>query len=211
MFVVRKGQVKLSVCGGKTFILKVVGPGELLGLSATISGEPYELTAETLTPCQAGFVGREDFLRFLREHSDACIKVTEQLGRNYHDACYEVRSLGLSQSVGERLCKLLLGWTRQNAEANQSELFVRLPVTQDEIAEMIGCCRESATWLFGDLKRRGIAECKRSVLLIHNNGALQALAENKLDRLRMTTQKRPMIRQRSRVASSDQKHLSLPS
>ena len=53
---------------GKTLILKIAEPGEVLGLSATVSGKPYELTAETMDPCQVNFVGREDFLRFLKEH-----------------------------------------------------------------------------------------------------------------------------------------------
>ena len=81
VFVLCTGQVKLSLCAGdgKTFIVRVAQPGELLGLSATIAGKPYELTAETFEPCQANFVQREDFLRFLKDHSDACFKVAELL------------------------------------------------------------------------------------------------------------------------------------
>src|ERR1035437_9225018 len=81
IFVLCKGRVKLSICStdGKTLILKIAEPGEVLGLSATVSGKPYELTAETVDPCQVNFVKREDFLRFLKEHSDACLRVAEQL------------------------------------------------------------------------------------------------------------------------------------
>ena len=58
-----KGRVKLSICStdGKTLILKIAEPGEVLGLSASVSGKPYELTAETVDPCQINFVKREDF------------------------------------------------------------------------------------------------------------------------------------------------------
>ncbi len=68
IFVLCKGRVKLSICStdGKTLILKIAEPGEVLGLSATVSGKPYELTAETVDPCQVNFVKREDFLRFLQ-------------------------------------------------------------------------------------------------------------------------------------------------
>ena len=66
-----KGRVKLSICAsdGKTLILKIAEPGEVLGLSATVSGKAYELTAETIDPCQVNFVKREDFLHFLKDHS----------------------------------------------------------------------------------------------------------------------------------------------
>ena len=68
IFVLCKGRVKLSICAsdGKTLILKIAETGEVLGLSANVSGTPYELTAETLDPCQVNFVKREDFQRLLK-------------------------------------------------------------------------------------------------------------------------------------------------
>ena len=92
-----KGRVKLSLCSsaGKTLIMKLVEPGEVLGLSATISGKPYEVMAETAEPCQINFVRCEDFLRFLRQHSEAGLRVAEQLSDKYISACREIRALGL--------------------------------------------------------------------------------------------------------------------
>ena len=44
IFVLCKGRVKMSICAtdGKTLIVKIAEPGEVLGLSATVSGKPYE-------------------------------------------------------------------------------------------------------------------------------------------------------------------------
>ena len=58
IFVLCKGRVKLSICAsdGKTLIVKIAEPGEVLGLSASVSGKAYELTAETLDPCQVNFI-----------------------------------------------------------------------------------------------------------------------------------------------------------
>ena len=95
--------------------------GRSSGLSATVSGKPYELTAETVDPCQVNFVKREDFLRFLKEHSDACLRVAEQLSDKYNSACREVRALGLSHSASEKVAKLLLDWSTKNGEATKSE------------------------------------------------------------------------------------------
>ena len=105
IFVICKGSVKLSINSpnGRTMIVKLAEAGEVLGMSATISGKPYEVTAETIDPCQVNFVKREDFLKFLRDDVDACFKVAEQLGEKYHNACKEVRSLGLSHSAAEKL------------------------------------------------------------------------------------------------------------
>ena len=180
IFVLCKGRVKLSICAtdGKTLILKIAEPGEVLGLSATVSGKPYELTAETIDPCQVNFVKREDFLRFLRDHSDACFKVAEQLSDKYNNACHEVRSLGLSHSAGEKLAKLLLEWSSRNGESVKVEPRLKLALTHEEIAQMIGTSRETVTRLFADLKKRQIVQSKGSTLVIRNKAALKALATN---------------------------------
>ncbi|HYL16989.1 MAG TPA: Crp/Fnr family transcriptional regulator [Terriglobales bacterium] len=180
IFVLCQGQVKLSFCArdGKTLILKIVEPGEVLGLSATLSGKPYELTAETIDPCQVSFVKRENFLRFLKENPDACFKVAEQLSNKYDNACHEVRSLGLSHSAGQKLAKLLLEWSSRHAESKKVEPRVRLALTHDEIAQMIGTSRETVTRLFANLKKRQIVQWDGSTLLIRNKAALKALASN---------------------------------
>lgn len=178
IFVLCKGRVKLSICAtdGKTLIVKIVEPGEVLGLSATVAGKPYELTAETLDPCQVNFVKRDDFLRFLKEHSEACFKVAEQLSEKYNTACHELRSLGLSHSAGQRLAKLLLEWSSKNGEAAKQEPRLTLAITHEEIAQMIGTSRETVTRIFTDFKKRQIVQVKGSMLVIRNKEALKLIA-----------------------------------
>jgi CRP/FNR family cyclic AMP-dependent transcriptional regulator len=178
IFVLCKGRVKLSICStdGKTLILKIAESGEVLGLSATLSGKPYELTAETIDPCQINFVKREDFMRFLREHSEACLRVAEQLSDKYNAACREIRSLGLSHSAAEKLAKLLLEWTNKNGETHKAEPRVKLALTHEEIAQMIGTSRETVTRLFAELKKKQVVQSKGSTLVIKNKAALKAIA-----------------------------------
>jgi CRP/FNR family transcriptional regulator len=178
IFVLCKGRVKLSLSAGdgKTIILKIVEPGEVLGLGATISGKPYELTGETIEPCQISFVKREELLRFLKENTDACFKVAEQLSVKYNDACHDLRSLGLSHSAGQKLAKLLLEWSSRYGESTKSEPDLRLVLTHDQIGQMIGTSRETVTRTLADLKRRQIVQSNGSKLLIRNKYALEALA-----------------------------------
>src|SRR5580693_9670726 len=59
IFILCSGRVKLSTASrdGKVLILKTVEAGEVLGLSAAVSGASYEMTARTAMPCQLNFVG----------------------------------------------------------------------------------------------------------------------------------------------------------
>jgi CRP/FNR family transcriptional regulator len=180
IFVICKGSVKLSINSpnGRTMIVKLAEAGEVLGMSATISGKPYEVTAETIDPCQVNFVKREDFLKFLRDDVDACFKVAEQLGEKYHNACKEVRSLGLSHSAAEKLAALLLEWSTKNGENMKAEPRLKIRLTHEEIAQMIGTSRETVTRLFADLKKRRIVQAKGSTLVIQNSSALKDIAHN---------------------------------
>jgi CRP/FNR family transcriptional regulator, cyclic AMP receptor protein len=178
IFVLCKGRVKLSLSAndGKTRILKIVERGEVLGLSATVSGNPYELSAETMDACQVNFIKREDFLRFLKVHIEGCLKVAEELSRKYNNTCQELRSFGLSHSVGERLAKLLLDWNSKYGEASQQEPRMILSLTHEEIAQMIGTSRETVTRLLADFRERHIVEGVGSTLAIVDMEKLHLIA-----------------------------------
>jgi CRP/FNR family transcriptional regulator len=179
IFVLCKGGVKLSINSpsGRTMIVKLADPGEVLGMSATISGKPYEVTAETIDPCQINFVKHNDFLAFLRDDVETCFRVAEQLGEKYYNACKEVRSLGLSHSASEKLATLLLEWSTKNGESAKPEPRIKLRLTHGEIAQMIGTSRETVTRLFADLRKRQILQAKGSTILIRKPAALRDMAE----------------------------------
>lgn len=180
IFVLCKGSVKLSINSpsGRTVIVKLAEPGEVLGLSATISGKPYEVTAETLDPCQVNFVKREDFLRFLKDDVEVCFKVAEQLSEKYHNACKEAGSLGLSHSAAEKLAKLLLEWSAKNGDPGKAEPRLKMRLTHEEIAQMIGTSRETVTRLFAEMKKRQILQSRGSTMVIRNTAALREIANH---------------------------------
>ena len=73
-------------------ILQIAELGEVLGLGGTISGKPYELTAETIDPCQVNFVKREAFLHFLKNQNHSNADGTpsdENDGSQVRDSCEE--------------------------------------------------------------------------------------------------------------------------
>src|SRR5215469_16528944 len=110
VFVLCTGRVKLSTTSadGKTLIVRIADPGEVLGLPATLTEKPYELTAEVIEPTQANFIPTQEYLNFLREHGEVGLRVAQQLGETYHSAIAEMRTIGLSHSVGEKLARFLL-------------------------------------------------------------------------------------------------------
>ncbi len=176
VFVLCTGKVKLSTSSkeGKTIITKLSDAGDVLGLNATVSNRPYEVTAEMVEPGQANFIPRDSFLQFLREHGEVAVRVAEQLSRNYYTAYEEIKTLGLTTSPGEKFAKLLLSWSSDSKEGAN----VRVTLTHEEIAEMIGTTRETVSRLFAEFKKKQLVQLKGSMLLIRDRPALERMVDS---------------------------------
>jgi CRP/FNR family transcriptional regulator len=177
IYMLCQGRVKLSICSteGKTLILRIAEAGELLGLSANVSNLPYEMTAETIESCQATFIKRGDFLRFLQEHVAASFRVAQHLSQNYHHAYVQIRSLGLAQSAGEKLAKLLLDWCLTSGQETEQGIRLKLSLTHEEVARMIGTSRETVSRQISEFRGKEIINLKGSNLLVRNKAALEAM------------------------------------
>jgi CRP/FNR family transcriptional regulator len=178
VFILCNGRVKLSTgsADGKSIIARVAEPGEMVGLPGTISGKPYELTAEALEPLQANFIRRDAFLHFLREHGEVAVRVAEILSQIYHATLAEVRYLGLSASTAEKLARFLLDLPVKPAQDN-GQARATLTLTHKEIAEMIGASRETVTRLFASFKREQLVEVHGATIVITNRMGLQNLVD----------------------------------
>jgi len=174
VFILCEGLVKLSISSGagKTLIVRIVKPGEVLGLAAVLGGTPYEVTAETLRPCQIAFLRRDDFAHFLEHHPEAYQAVVKQMAASYDGACEQLRTVGLSASVPERLGRLLLEWS-EGAERTKAGAKVTLPLTHAEIGELIGSSRETVTRSFSEFRARHLVALKGSTVTIPDREALE--------------------------------------
>lgn len=173
------GRVKLSTTSrdGKVLILKMAEPGEALGLSAVISGTPYELTAETAGPCQVNFIDREAMMRLLDKYGELGLHAAQALSREFQSAYRDIHELVLARSSAGKLARLLLSWSGgRERESGTSEIRIRSSMTHEEIAQMIGSSRETVTRLLSELKKRELIRLEGSTLVIRNRPALEALA-----------------------------------
>ena len=176
VFIVCSGRVKLSTTSadGRTLIVRIADPGEVLGLPASVTGKPYELTAEVIEPTQANFIPRPDFLNFLRENGEVGLRVAQQLGETYHSAIAEMRTIGLSHSASEKLARFLLDLSADHNEG-KGEVRLTLTLTHEEIAQMIGASRETVTRLFADFKKKQLLQVKGSTVIIKSRAGLESV------------------------------------
>ena len=139
-----------------------------------MSGSPYEVTAETLHPCQVAFIRRDDFLQFIAKHHEVCKGIVNQLSSLYDGACEQLRTVGLAASAPEKLARLLLDWAPETKDTKQG-MPVKMPLTHEEIAEFIGTTRETVTRTLSNFKSRQLVALHGSTLLISNRPALEPI------------------------------------
>ena len=180
-----QGRVKLSTNSrsGKSLILRIAGPGEILGLSAALSDGQHEATAETIESCQVNFVRRDEFIRFIKTNPAAAFSVIEQLNYKYRTAYVQIRSLGLSACVADKLAALMLDWASRVPSLN-GDARINVPFSHEEIAEMIGTSRETVTRLLRDFRDRELITLKRSDLHILDKHLLEASIGTSRDRVK---------------------------
>lgn len=154
VFVICFGQVKVSSTSrdGKTMILKIAGPGDVMGLSAVLANVPHEVTAEAIEPCQVKTVRKQEFIDFLGRHGIASMHAAQALSGEYMTVFHDAKRLALSGSAAGRLARLLLDWGR-SASNGKPEIKFTMALTHEEVANMAGTSRETVTRLLNQFRR----------------------------------------------------------
>jgi CRP/FNR family transcriptional regulator, cyclic AMP receptor protein len=177
VFVLCFGQVKISSTSrdGKTMILKIAGPGDVLGLSAVLANVAHEVTAEAIEPCQVKTVRKQEFVEFLGRHGIASMHAAQSLSSEYLTVFQDAKRLALSGSAAGRLARLLLDWGRAAANGG-AEIKFTMALTHEEVANMAGTSRETVTRLLNQFRREQWIVIKGTSLTIVKPEQLERLA-----------------------------------
>lgn len=90
-FLIRSGQVRLSLDHSALYPARSLGPGNVIGLPASFSGEPYSLTARAEKNCRLDFIPRARLLELLLRKP----KIGFQIGRMLSEEISQMRKIAL--------------------------------------------------------------------------------------------------------------------
>lgn len=172
VYVLLRGRVKVFCLAaeGKEMILWFCAPGELFGLAAT-RGDRRGVCARACERAELLSMPRERFQEFLLRYPAAALDVMDTLSQRVRTLGDTVQNLAATCVTG-RVANLLQRLDAHGDGASGSEL----PLTHQDIADMVGCCRQSVTETLRDLKRTGAIACRRSSVRVVDIAALRAAA-----------------------------------
>ena len=165
---------------GRLFLLRVAGPGDILGLAALHEHTIYRVTAETLVPCIYKSIPRGDFVRFMETHADVSRATALAIAREYNGALLTARRLALQTSATGKLASTLLDWARMD-DLDNSPAHTNLPIsfamqlTHEELGSMAGHSRETVSRTLLRFRREGLVDQTDERMTLNEPSQLETL------------------------------------
>jgi CRP/FNR family transcriptional regulator, cyclic AMP receptor protein len=174
LFAVISGTVKMSISSpeGRNAILNLIGPGQVFGEMAVLSGQARSADATANTNCEMFVIDRRDFLPFVRNHPALAMKFIELLCERVRRTSDQVEQIILQDLPG-RLASALLGLT----ERNKPDDSRTIEITQQEISEMVGMTRESINKQLRAWAARSWVRLEHGAIVVLDTEPLRELAE----------------------------------
>jgi CRP-like cAMP-binding protein len=161
LYCIFAGRVKLYKVGvdGRQQIVRIAGPGDLLGYRSLFAGEPYAATAETIEDATICCIDRNAFFPLLSKNPELSLSIIKKLARELREAEDLATSIA-HRSVRERMAELLLMLKQTYGKPEKAGVKIDLQLSREEMAEMIGVTQETAIRLLSDFRKEGLIEVK---------------------------------------------------
>ncbi len=179
VYIVANGRVKIFELNadGKQIILWFCGAGELFGFSETLVPSTFpshQINAQAYGQGELLVIKKTDFERFITDNPTTVLPVVRLLGfrlREIMDVLMDVTS----SDVTSRVIRLLYRLGAMYGQNTGRGLRIELPITHQEMADMIGASRQTVTTVLGDLKRKGVIETVHRMIVITNMDSMRYL------------------------------------
>ena len=168
VYFIRKGTAKLSKQGvyGKEQILRFIKEGDLIGYRSLLCGENLQARGEAMTEMETTFLPADIFLHLLEVDPKLSFVMLQKIAFELGESSNTVTFLA-QKTVRERLAEILL--LLEQKLGTDPEGFIKISLTREEIANIIGTATESAIRLISEFKQDGLIEVEgRNIKIIHH-------------------------------------------
>lgn len=155
VYFIEKGTAKLSKSGvyGKDQILRFCKENDLIGYRSLLCGENFQAKAEAMTAMEAKFLPSEVFLHLLEVDPKLSYAMLQKIAYELGESANTVTFLA-QKTVRERLAEIMI--LLEQKLGTDPEGFIKISLTREEIANLIGTATESAIRLISEFKQDGL-------------------------------------------------------
>lgn len=178
MFIVEDGAVRIYVPGtqGADLTLAVMSPGEFFGDLSLLDGHSRSASAEAARDSTLLTLEREDLTELVHSRPDAALAILEVISLRLRETDQMATDLAFLDVSG-RLARRLLDLAASSGRARDGGILIQTPITQEELANMIGVTRESVNRNLGMFRRLGLIGREGRRIVILNEPGLREYCE----------------------------------
>ena len=175
LYFVKKGKVKIYKLAedGNEKILHFLKEGDIFAEILLFGGGEYPATAQVIEDSEVGIIENKSLEELLKENGEITLKLLKIMAQRLRDAQYHIRDLALRDAYG-RLASTLIDLSRDHGEKEKDGTSIVLNLSQQQLANMIGCSRETVARILGTWKNEQILEMDRQIIRILDAEALEA-------------------------------------
>lgn len=197
VLVVAEGRIKIKdlTADGKETILAFIEEGEVFGELALLDGEARQEYAEAAEDSQILMMPRDDVLWLMAARPDVALSVTKLIGLRRRRIENRLRNL-LFLSGRERTVRILLELLASHGERTGNRGLIRLPLSHQDLASLVGLTRETVTVVLGQLQAEGLIEVRRRQVAVVDYQCLAGARDGRPAAPRSPAPPRPDVLQR---------------
>ena len=177
VLVLASGRVKIKniTQDGRETILAFIEEGELFGELALLDGQVRREYAEAVDASQVLLIPRGDIVTLMENRPDIALSVTKLIGLRRLRIETRLRNL-LFLTSRDRMVHILLELAETHGNRIGNRVELRIPLSHQDVASLIGVTRETATLTLGQMQAVGIVEVSRRRIVISDVRRLNAEA-----------------------------------
>lgn len=177
LYCVIDGVVKLSKAtpAGRSMVIRLQGPGELVGFRAVLANEPYAATAEVVESADVCTIPAATFQGLLQQSPEFCRALLEKLARELRIS--EDRMLDQTiLTARTRVARILVFLA--GAEARGTNIVIQSRLRRQDLAEAAGVTPQTFSRILHELTRQGVINSNRTRIIVHEFSRLRRIAES---------------------------------
>jgi CRP-like cAMP-binding protein len=180
VYFLKCGRVKIYQLSplGRMVILWFCFPGEIFGLAEVAQGDGRVVNAQACEPSEALAVTQDQFKQFIATHPQAALLSMKALSSRLRILGEMLGNL-VSDDVNIRIAKLILRLSARYGTRVGKDIFLNIPLTHQEIADMVGTTRQTATSALSALKRQGVLSIDNRRIHIESEELLSEIVQQR--------------------------------
>jgi CRP-like cAMP-binding protein len=177
LFLVAHGKVKLlqNSLSGDDVVLDLLAQGDLFGGLTILGRRLYPLTAFAQTDCCVLAITTEDFRHLLVTHPEVALATLDGLAHDLEVAYDTIHAIS-TLPVEARIASALIRLADRLGELDGEGILIQSPVSQQDLAAMVGTTAETASRVISGLRRSHYVETGRQWIRILDRDSLERIA-----------------------------------